>query len=542
MLTGDLNVAVVEWIVQYRVSDPYEYLFKVRNLEETFHDMNEAVMREVVGDRTVTEVLTLGRQEIEVEVEARLQDLANRYEMGITIDQVVLQDVNPPAPVRPSWDEVSQAQQQRDRMINEARGEYNRVIPRARGEAQQAILQAEGYALDRVNRAQGNAARFTAVYGRVSAGPGGDPASVVSRDDAADPAEGRPEAVCRRGHDRRAAAALARRCHAATGTRPADCRGTRHRRWPMRPTNVIQIAVGVALLLVLGQSLYTVHETEQIIITQFGEPVGDPVVTAGLHFKLPFIQRTNVVDKRFLEWDGNPNQVPTRDRRFIRVDTYARWRITDPLLYFLRLRDERVAQSRLDDVLDGETRNAVARHDLIELVRSTNRNPDDVPIETEEEAVILEAIERGRGEIMREILDTAAGATADLGIELLDLRLKRINYVEEVQQDVFARMIAERQQVAEQFRSEGQGESARINGERERELAEIVSEAYREAEELRGQADAEASRVYAEAYNRDPDFYAFTKSLETYEETMDPSTIFILGTDSELLRFLEQPQ
>ena len=164
MLTGDLNVAVVEWIVQYRVSDPYEYLFKVRNLEETFHDMNEAVMREVVGDRTVTEVLTLGRQEIEVEVEARLQDLANRYEMGITIDQVVLQDVNPPAPVRPSWDEVSQAQQQRDRMINEARGEYNRVIPRARGEAQQAILQAEGYALDRVNRAQGNAARFTAVY------------------------------------------------------------------------------------------------------------------------------------------------------------------------------------------------------------------------------------------------------------------------------------------------------------------------------------------------------------------------------------------
>ena len=164
MLTGDLNVAVVEWIVQYRVSDPYEYLFKVRNLEETFHDMNEAVMREVVGDRTVTEVLTLGRQEIEVEAESRLQDLANRYEMGITIDQVVLQDVNPPDPVRPSWDEVSQAQQQRDRMINEARGEYNRVIPRARGEAQQAVLQAEGYALDRVNRAQGNSARFTAVY------------------------------------------------------------------------------------------------------------------------------------------------------------------------------------------------------------------------------------------------------------------------------------------------------------------------------------------------------------------------------------------
>ena len=310
----------------------------------------------------------------------------------------------------------------------------------------------------------------------------------------------------------------------------------------MRPSNVMQIVVGIALLILLGQSAYTVSETEQVIITQFGEPVGDPVVTPGLHFKVPFIQRTNVFDKRFLEWDGSPNQVPTKDRRFIWVDTYARWRITDPLLFFQRLRDERGAQSRLDDVLDGETRNAVASHDLIELVRSTNRNPDDVLIDSEEEAVILETIERGREEITREILNTAAGRTADLGIELLDLRLKRINYVEEVQQDVFARMIAERQRVAEQFRSEGQGESARINGERERELAQIQSEAYRQAEELRGEADAEATRIYAEAYNRDADFYAFTKSLETYEETMDPSTIFILGTDSELLRFLEQPQ
>ena len=163
MLTGDLNVAVVEWIVQYRVADPYLYLFKVRNLEDTFRAMNEAVMREVVGDRTVTEVLTVGRQEIESRVEERLQDLANQYEMGITIDQVVLQDVNPPDPVKPSWDEVNQAQQQRDRMINEARAEYNRVIPRARGEAEQTVLQAEGYALDRVNRAQGEATRFAAV-------------------------------------------------------------------------------------------------------------------------------------------------------------------------------------------------------------------------------------------------------------------------------------------------------------------------------------------------------------------------------------------
>ena len=303
--------------------------------------------------------------------------------------------------------------------------------------------------------------------------------------------------------------------------------------------NVIAVVIGLALLVVLRATVYTVSETEQIVLTQFGEPVGEPVVSPGLHFKAPFIQRTNVFEKRFLEWDGNPNQVPTRDKRFIWVDTYARWRITDPLLFFQRLRDERGAQSRLDDILDGETRNAVARHDLIELVRSTNRNPEDVLIESEEEAAILEEIARGRQEVTRQILETAAGRTSDLGIELLDLRFKRINYVEEVQQDVFARMIAERQRIAEEFRSEGQGESARIHGERERELAQIQSAAYRRAEELRGEADADATRIYADAYNRDGDFYAFMKSMETYEATMDPNTLFILGTDSEFLRFLE---
>ena len=308
----------------------------------------------------------------------------------------------------------------------------------------------------------------------------------------------------------------------------------------MNNATTTQIIVLLGLVFLLGQAAYTVSETEQVIITQFGEPVGDPVTTPGLHFKVPFIQRTNVFDNRFLEWDGNPNQVPTRDRRFIWVDTYARWRITDPLLFFQRLRDERGAQSRLDDILDGETRNAVARHNLIELVRSTNRNEADVQIESEEEAVILEALEQGREEITREILQTAAGRTADLGIELLDLRLKRINYVAEVQQDVFARMIAERQRVAEEFRSEGQGEAARIDGERERELSQIQSEAYRIAEELRGKADATATAVYAESYDRDADFYAFTKSMETYEETMDGETVFILDTDSELLRFLDR--
>ena len=306
-----------------------------------------------------------------------------------------------------------------------------------------------------------------------------------------------------------------------------------------RPTLVILLVVGLFLA---ASSAYIVSETNQVVITQFGEPVGEPITDPGLHFKIPFIQTANMFEKRFLEWDGFPNQVPTRDRRFIWVDTYARWRITDPLLFFQRLRDERGAQSRLDDILDGETRNAVARHDLIEIVRTSNREPADTAASELEEAETLDPIVSGREQITREILDAAAAAVGELGIELLDLKFKRINYIADVQQDVFARMIAERQRIAEEFRSEGQGESARIQGERERDLAQIQSEAFRAAEEIRGNADAEAIDIYADAYGRDAQFYAFTKSLETYERTMDPSTFFILGTDSELLRFLETPR
>jgi membrane protease subunit HflC len=302
------------------------------------------------------------------------------------------------------------------------------------------------------------------------------------------------------------------------------------------------IAAGIALavLVVVSASAFRVAEAEQVIITQFGNPIGDPIATPGLHFKMPFVQQANFFDKRFLEWDGSPNQVPTKDKRFIWVDTYARWRIVDPLRFFQRLRDERGAQSRLDDILDGETRNAVARYDLIELVRNSNRSPDDIPIEAEEEEVILNVIEKGRDQVSREILERAAERTADLGIELLDLRIKRINYVEEVQQDVFARMIAERQRIAELYRSEGQGEAARIQGERERDLQRIQSEAFRTAEEIRGKADASATDVYAAAYGRDADFYSFTRSLETYEKVIDPATTLIIGTDSEFLRYLER--
>jgi len=310
----------------------------------------------------------------------------------------------------------------------------------------------------------------------------------------------------------------------------------------MMSTTIAKAGAALLALILLSSSTYLVSETEQVIITQFGEPRGNPVIQPGLHFKLPFIQTANVFEKRFLEWDGSPNQMPTKDKRFIWVDMYARWRITDPLKFFQRLRDERGAQSRLDDILDGETRNAVASYDLIELVRSSNRPAETIPIESEEERIVLEQIAKGRRAIAASILAAAQARTLDLGIEVLDIRLKRINYVDEVAKDVYARMIAERRRIAERFRSEGEGEAARIQGERQRDLQRIQSEAYRLAQELRGKADAEATAIYAEAYGRDADFYAFFKSLETYERVIDGKTYFVLGTDSDLLRYLRSPR
>ena len=310
----------------------------------------------------------------------------------------------------------------------------------------------------------------------------------------------------------------------------------------MNAKTIASIIVGLAILITLSTSVYITNEAQQVIITQFGRPVGEVITEAGLHAKIPFIQQANYFEKRFLEWDGVANQVPTRDKRFIWVDTYARWRISDPLLFFQRLRDERGAETRISAILDGETRNSVARHDLVEVVRNSNRDTADILLDAEEETAILEEILIGRAEIQREIREAAQTSLNDLGIELLDVRLKRINYVEEVQVDVFQRMIAERQRIASRYRSEGEGETARIDGERERELQRIQSVAYREAEEIRGQADGEATRIYAAAYNRDASFYAFIKSLETYELTADPSSILILTTDSELLRFVKSKQ
>jgi membrane protease subunit HflC len=297
----------------------------------------------------------------------------------------------------------------------------------------------------------------------------------------------------------------------------------------------------VVALLVVASAAFVVTETEQVIITRFGKPIREPILTPGLKFKVPMIDTANHFDKRFLEWDGDANQLPTKDKRFIWVDTYARWRISDPLLFFQRLRDEVGAQSRLDDILDGETRNAIATHNLVEVIRTSNREPEMDESQPEESA-ILEEISAGRERIRREILAAAQARTSDLGIEILDVQFKRINYVEEVRRKVYDRMIAERQRIADRFRSEGQGEASRILGERERELKRIQSEAYREARGIIGRADAEATQIFARAYNQSADsrsFYEFLKTMETFSSTVDTDTWLLLSTDGEFYKYLK---
>ena len=305
---------------------------------------------------------------------------------------------------------------------------------------------------------------------------------------------------------------------------------------------VIYIVIAIAAIIVLVQSTFVVNEKEQAIVTQFGKPVGDAIEESGLKFKIPFIQKANYFDNRFLEWDGDPNQVPTKDKKFIFVDTYARWHITDPLQFFKRLRNERGAQSRLDDILDGETRDFIANHNIEEAVRTSNRTPISAGVISELISDSLTNIEVGRERIQEMIQETANEQAMDLGIEILDFRFKRINYVEEVREQVYARMQSERLRIADEFRSEGQGEASRINGEKERDLKSIQSEAFREAEEIKGKADARAASVYASAYDRSAmsrSLYAFLKSMETFEETFDNNTSVILSTDSELYKYLK---
>ncbi len=313
----------------------------------------------------------------------------------------------------------------------------------------------------------------------------------------------------------------------------------------MKPTVAaitLRVLAAAAIIYVVQDGIHYLNEPEVVVITQFGEPVRAPITKPGLFFDLPLVQTENRFDRRALEYLGQPTQVPTKDKRYINVTAFALWRIADPLKFFQRVQDMNGGQARLADILDGEIRTTVARYDLLEIVRTTNRRPQDVAIENDSENLVLQPLSQGRRNLERQTFQRASARAADLGIAVIDVRFKRISYVDAVQQAVFARMVAERQQIAQQYLSEGQGEAARISGERDRDLAKIQSEAYRAAEDTRGKADADATRIYGEANGRDPDFYAFVKSLDTYEKSIDSSTILILDTDNDLLKYLSKPK
>lgn len=310
----------------------------------------------------------------------------------------------------------------------------------------------------------------------------------------------------------------------------------------MKLKHYLYIILGFVVLIVAISGFFILDETKQAIVTQFGKPVGEPRISPGLKFKVPLIQKVQFFDKRYLEWDGDANQVPTKDKKFIFVDTYARWRIIDPLQFFIRLRDERSGQSRLDDILDGETRNAVASHELLELVRSSNREPT-VSEDILQQIDTLELIQVGRDSIEQMIQEKANARTTDLGIEILDFRVKRLLYEQEVLERVYDRMISERKRIADQFRSEGQGEARKIQGDKERDLAQIQSEAVKEAERIRGRAEAEATKIYAAAYNQSQmsrDLYDFIRTMESFEKSIDEKTTLIITTDSDFYRYLQK--
>ena len=314
-------------------------------------------------------------------------------------------------------------------------------------------------------------------------------------------------------------------------------------------TKALSIILALFAVLFLSQALYTVRQTEQAILTQFGRPVGDPVTEPGLHFKMPFVQQVNRIDKRYMGWDGPMVEMSTKDKTYIQVDTFARWRITDPMQYFLRLRDERSAQSRLEDILGSETRTAVARHELIEVVRTEKGRK---PLQDENAATtltgvgsigVLRPIQFGRAELEKDIFAAAAPKLAEFGIELLDIRIKRLNYNPEVLERIYQRMISERLQIAQRFRSEGEGEAARINGQKDRDINEIESTAYKKVQEIRGEADAKATEIYARAFTQRPEaseFYRFQKSMDTYRKIIGEGATVVLSTNSDLFSLLKR--
>jgi membrane protease subunit HflC len=317
----------------------------------------------------------------------------------------------------------------------------------------------------------------------------------------------------------------------------------------MKSKGIIVVVVGLLVILVIT-SAYVVDETEQVVVTQFGRVVDQPKAEPGLYFRIPIIQNTNYFPKNLLEWDGDPGQIPTLEKTFIWVDAFARWKIIDPVKFFQTVNNTISARGRLDDIIDPAVRNFVTSYRLIETVRQTNRELDTFEYgleESSQESTQQEHTKRprfnvttGREMLEKGILKQAQPKLSPFGIELVDVKIKRVNYVEQVRQSVYGRMIAERKQIAEKFRSEGKGEARKILGEKERDLKLITSEAYRRAEEIKGEADAEATAIYADAFNLDPEFYSFLKTLETYKDTLDQNSSLILSTDSEFLRYFKE--
>jgi membrane protease subunit HflC len=305
-------------------------------------------------------------------------------------------------------------------------------------------------------------------------------------------------------------------------------------------SKLVILVVAVVAILFVFTAAYVVDETEQAVVTQFGKVVGEPKKEPGLYFKIPFIQNATYFPKNLLEWDGDPGQIPTLDKTYIWVDTFARWRIIDPIKFFQTVNNTTSAQGRLDDIIDPAVRNLITENRLIETVRKTNRELDtyEIGLEDIKERQSFKIV-TGREKISKQILEQAQPKLAKFGIELVDVKIKRINYVEQVRVSVYGRMIAERKQIAEKFRSEGKGEARKILGEKERDLKKITSEAYRTAQEIKGKADAESTKLYAKAYGVDPDFYSFAKTLEIYSDALDKGSSLVLSTDSEFFKYLK---
>lgn len=309
----------------------------------------------------------------------------------------------------------------------------------------------------------------------------------------------------------------------------------------MKPKGFIVIIFVIVALLLITQGVYTVDETEQVVVTQFGKVVGEPKKAPGLYFKLPFVQYANFFPKNLQEWDGDPGQIPTLDKTFIWVDTFARWKIVDPLKFFQTVNNVTGALGRLDDIIDPAVRNFITSYPLVETVRKTNRELDtfELGLEDVKDRRDLGLVKVGREKISKGIMEQAQPKLAKFGIELVDVKIKRLNYVEAVQKSVFSRMIAERKQIAEKFRSEGKGEARKIEGDKEKEMKRITSGAYKRAQELMGKADATATKIYADAYGLDPDFFSFVKTLEIYQQTLDKESSLLLSTDTEFFKYLK---